>query len=195
MSDIEEFESESIPVSFCLDEVRSCPEYRDAMPLERLLSRYYFMQGNVRLGSLVSEVIRRHFTPPERFQRGLLSDDETKDILLGLIKTGMIDGQYHFVAVYRILSDFCNFPKEITSFCHKITGLSLELRGVPLEYKSLYQSVQKGINAHPVLPMSYKKWNEYQIRDGERASTFLRQKAVADYLVKILRERKILLSK
>ncbi|MBQ8154669.1 MAG: hypothetical protein IJ069_13510 [Prevotella sp.] len=195
MSDIEEFDSESIPVSFCLDEVRSCPEYRDAMPLERLLSRYYCMQGNVRLSMLVSEVIRRHFTPPERFQRSILSDDEAREVLCGLIKTGMIDGQYQFVAVYRVLSDFCNFPKEITSFCHKIIGLALELKGEPLEYKSLYQSVQKGINAHPALPMSYKRWTEYQIKDGERASTFLRQKAVADRLMEILRKRKILLSK
>ena len=111
-----------------------------------------------------------------------------------MIQSGMIDGQYHFVAVYRVLSDFCNFPKEITSFCHKIIGYGLELKGERLEYKSLYQSVQKGINAHPVLPMKYKRWTEYQIKDGERASTFLRQKAVADHLVKILRERKILLT-
>ena len=194
MSDLEEFEGESLPVSYCLEEAMSCPEYRDAMPLERLLARYFFMRGDARLGSLVSDVIRRHFTPPERFQRGLLDDAEAKEVVAGLIKSGMIDGQYHFVAVYRVLSDFCNFPKEITSFCHKIIGYNLELKGERLEYKSLYQSVQKGINAHPVLPMNYKRWTEYQLKDGERASTFLRQKAVADSLVKILRERKILLT-
>lgn len=193
MSDIEEFANESIPVTYCLEEAKSCPEYRDAMPLERLLSFYYYKNGNARLGSLISEMIRHHFTPPERFQRSLLNDEEAKEILTELIKTGMIDGQYHFVAVYRVLSDFCNYSKEITSFCHSIINLKLELKGELLEYKSLYQSVQKGINSHPVLPMSYKKWTEYRCKDGERASTFLRQKAVADRLMKILRDRKILL--
>lgn len=194
MSDLEEFKNESLPASYCLEEAMSCPEYRDAWPLERLLSRYFFMRGDAHLGGLVSDVIRRHFTPPERFRRGLLDDETAKEMIAGMIKRGTIDGQYHFVAVYRVLSDYCNFPKEITSFCHKIIGYGLELRGEQLEYKSLYQSVQKGVNAHPVLGMSYKRWTEYQIKDGERASTFLRQKAVADQLVRMLREKKILLA-
>lgn len=193
MSDLDEFVNESIPVTYCLEEAKSCPEYRDAMPLERLLSLYFYKKGDARLGALVSEVIRRHFTPPERFRRGILSNEEAKEILTGLIKEGIIDGQYHFVAVYRILTDFCNFPKEYTSFSHRIIELKLELKGEPLEYKSLYQSVQKGITSHYVLPMSYKKWTEYKPEKDEHFNIFSRQKAVADKLIKILRDRKILL--
>lgn len=195
MSDMEEFENESIPVTYCLEDAMSSPEYRYAMPIERLLSSYYYQKGDYRLGKLVSEVIRRHFTPPERFQRAILSAEEAKEILTTLIKSGQIDGQYQFVAVYRIFSDFCNYPKEYTSFCKRIIDLSLELNGKQLEYKSLYQSVQKSINAHPVLSAPYKRWTEYECQEGERASTFRRQKAVADRLMKILRDRKILLSK
>ena len=93
MSDLEEFEGENLPVSYCLEEAMSCPEYRDAMPLERLLSRYFFMRGDVRLGSLVSDVIRRHFTPPERFQRGLLDD------VTCLVQFHLIGSQCHLVVV------------------------------------------------------------------------------------------------
>ncbi len=193
MNDIEEFANESIPVTYCLEDAMSCPEYRDAMPIERLLSLYFFKQGNARLGSLVSEVLRRHFTPIERFQRSILTDELAKEILSGLIEEGVIDGQYHFVAVYRIFTDFCNFPKEFTSFSHRIIGLNLRLNGELLEYKSLYQSVQKGINSHPVLPTPYKRWMEYKPETDERYNTFKRQKAVADALIKILRDRKILL--
>jgi hypothetical protein len=193
MNDIEEFANESIPVTYCLEDAMSCPEYRDAMPIERLLSLYYFKQGNVRLGDLVSEVLRRHFTPPERFQRAILSDEQAKEILSGLIEEGMIDGQYQFVAVYRILTDFCNFPKEYTSFSHRIINLNLKLKGELLEYKSLYQSIQKGINSHPVLIASYKRWTEYKPETDEHYSVFKRQKVVADALIKILRDKKILL--
>jgi hypothetical protein len=193
MNDIEEFANESIPVTYCLEDAMSCPEYRDAMPIERLLSLYYFKQGNVRLGDLVSEVLRRHFTPPERFQRAILSDEQAKEILTALIKEGTIANSFHFVAVYRIFTDFCNFPKEITSFSHRIIELNLKLNGKLLEYSSLYQSIQKSINSHPVLPMSYKKWTEYKPEANERYNTFKRQKAVADALIKILRDRKILL--
>lgn len=193
MSDIEEFKNEIIPVPYCLEEAMSCPEYRDAMPLERLLSLYYFKNGNARLGALVSEMIRRHFTPPERFKRSILSDEVAKEILSGLIEKGIISGMYHFVGVYRILTDFCNFPKEYTSFSHRIIGFNLKLDGELLEYKSLYQSVQKGILSHPVLPMSYKRWTEYKPENDEHFGIFKRQKAVADALIKILRHRKILL--
>ncbi len=193
MSDIEEFENESIPVTYCLEEAMSCPEYRDAMPLERLLSLYYFKSGNPRLGALVSEMIRRHYMPPERFKRSILSDKMTKEILTGLIDNGTISGTYHFVAVYRILTDFCNFPKEYTSFSHRIIDLKLKMDGKLLEYNSLYQSVQKGIMSHRVLSMPYKKWTEYKPENDEHFGVFKRQKAVADALIKILRDRKILL--
>ena len=194
MSDLQEFENESLPVRYILKEAMTCPEYRDAMPLERLLSRYYYTHGNLRLGSLVSDVIRRHFTPTERFQRSQLDDTEAKEILTDLIKKGVIDGQYHFVAVYRVLTDFCHFPPEITSFCNRIIKYQLTLHGKQLDYKSLYQSVQKGINSHSALSSKYKYWCEYQPKDDERFSTFKRQKVVADRLVSVLRERKILLT-
>lgn len=193
MSNIEEFKNESIPVPYCLEEAMSLPEYRDAMPLEQLLSVYYYRNGNNRLGMLVSEVIRRHFTPPERFKRSILSDEVAKEILTGLIEKGIIDGMYHFVAIYRILTDFCNFPKEYTSFSHRIIDLNLKLKGKVLEYDGLYQSVQKSINSHSVLSMPYKKWIEYKPENDEHFNTFRRQKVVADALMKILRDKKILL--
>lgn len=193
MNDLEKFANESIPVTYCLKDAMTCPEYRDAMPIERLLSLYYYSQGNGCLASLVSDVIRRHFTPPERFQRSILTDEQAKEILSGMIQKGMIDGMYHFVAVYRIFTDFCNFPKEYASFSHRIIELNLKLKGELLEYKSLYQSVQKGINSHSVLIMPYKRWMEYKPENDEHFSTFRRQKAVADELIKILRNRKILL--
>ena len=194
MSDMEEFENESIPVPYCLEEAMSCPEYRDAMPLERLLSLYYFKKGNARLGSLISDKIRRHFSPKDNSNKTILTDDMTKEILSVLIEMGMISGKYHFVAVYRILTDFCHFPKEYTSFSHRIISYNLKIDGQLLEYDSLYQSVQKGIKSHPVLIMSYKKWTEYVAEDDEHFTTFSRQKAVADALIKILRDKKILLT-
>ena len=193
MNDLEEFASETIPVTYCLEDAMSYPQYCYAMPIEHLLSFYFFKQGNAHLGNLAIDMIRRHFRPIESFQRSILTDEVAKEILSGLIKEGVIDGQYHFVAVYRIFTDFCNFPKEYTSFSHRIVELNLKLNGKMLEYNSLYQSVQKGIKTHSVLCSPYKRWTEYKPEKNENYTTFKRQKVVADALIKILRDRKILL--
>lgn len=192
-NNIEEFENERIPVTYCLEEAKSLPEYRDARPLEQMLSRYYYRNGNVKLGDLVVEIIRYNYTPPEQFNRSSLDNEDAKEILTLLIKKGIIDGGYHFVAVYRILTDFCNFPKDYTEFSRCIIDLDLELDGKPIEFDSLRQSISKSIKSHPVLIKPYKKWTEHKPDNDEKYNLFRRQKAVADALIKILRDKKILL--
>lgn len=181
-----------IPLSFLLEYVKQSHEYSDAWPIERALFRYYSGCNRGALALRLSDEIHDHFMPAARCKQVGISDEQAREVLTALIKTGVIGIQAQFVGVYRVLVDFGGFPAEITSFCRRIIGLGLTVDGCELEYKSFYQSIQKGILAHSVLAMPYQKWADYECKNGERASTFLRQKAVADKLIALMRDRSLL---
>lgn len=181
-----------IPLSYLLEYAKQGPEYRDAMPIERALMRYYMKTGRGEMAMRLSDEIHDHFMPTQSDRPARPTDEQLKDVLTELIDSGVIGLQTQFVGVYRILVDFCGFPSEMTSFCKRIIGMGLVFNDTQLEYKSFYQSIQKGIQSHAVLAKSYKTWEQYICKDGERASTFTRQKVVADELLKMLRDKKLL---
>lgn len=185
-------ENERIPLSYLLKYAKQGPEYRDAMPIERMLMRYYLEAGRGEMAMRLSDEIHDHFMPVGSNRPKAITDEQAKELLVALMKTGVIGIQAQFVGVYRVLVDFGDFPAEMTSFSRRVIGLKLVFDGKELEYKSFYQSIQKGIQSHPVLPLPYKKWATYVCKEGERASTFMRQKAVADKLLELMRERNLI---
>lgn len=188
-------DDEMIPLSYLLEYAKQSHEYNDAWPIERALFRYYLGCNRGTLALRLSDEIHDHFMPAARNKRVGITDEQARDVLTALIETGVIGIQAQFVGVYRVLVDFGGFPTEITSFCRRVIGLGLKFDGCALEYKSFYQSVQKGIQTHSVFAMPYKKWADYECKTDERASTFLRQKAVADKLIALMRDRNLLQAK
>ena len=161
-------EDELVPLSYLLEFAKKQPEYRDTMPIESMLMHYYIETGRGEMAMRLSDEIRNHFMPISRKKQGAISDEQAKEVLTALHKTGVIGIQAQYVGVYRILVDYGGFPSEMTSFCRRIVGLGLKHDGSELEYKSFYQSIQKGILSHSVLSKPYEMWVSYKCQKGER---------------------------
>ncbi|MBR2183956.1 MAG: hypothetical protein IJ897_00820 [Prevotella sp.] len=194
MSEMEVFENESIPVTYCLEDAKTCPKYCDAMPIERLLTFYYFKNNKSKLASLISEDIRNHFhfkeqTTPKQLT---LDDENAKEILTEMIEQGILKRMNNFIGVYRVLVDYFRYPKTYSHFCSCIIKLGLKLKDKPLNYQKLYDGIQKGMQAPSILGKPYKEWEKYKGKEGENYTVFEHHKAVADALISILREKRIL---
>lgn len=110
----------------------------------------------------------------------LLSDDEIKGAILDVMPFFSVKSQW--VAVYRILVDYCGFPNEIAAFCKRISKL---MRGTKLCFPIDYQSIQKPLAAKSILQKPYRHWKMYCIKKGDRF--FARQMMTAERLLKALR--------
>ena len=110
----------------------------------------------------------------------LLSDDEIKAAILELMPFFSVKTQW--VAVYRILVDFCGFPAEVAAFCKRINKL---IRGTKLCFPIDYQSIQKPLATKSILQKSYRHWKVYCAKKGDRF--FARQMMAAERLLKALR--------
>lgn len=187
---------ESIPLSFLLEFAKGYPDHREVLVLEQLIAHYFLQQGKQEVGYKAINELRRHFMPADRVVAANRAyDSEVVEVLKQLTDEGIISMQVQFVAVYRVLVDFFSFPAEYTSFCRRIVDMGVRFMGKTLEYESLYQSVQKGIQSHPLLISPYKKWQEYKPVRNDRAVTFNRQKLVADSMVAKLKARNLLQTK
>lgn len=110
----------------------------------------------------------------------LLSDDEIKAAILEVTSSFSVKTQW--VAVYRILVDYCGFPTEVAAFCERINKL---MRGTKLCFSIDYQSVQKPLAAKSILRKPYSQWKVYYSKNGDRF--FARQRMTAERLLKALR--------
>ena len=189
---MENIDNEMIPLSYMLEYAKRQPEFRDAMYIERMLMRYYMENGRGEIAYRLSDEIHDHYVPATRSKKAIITNEQAKEVLTSLINTGIIDMLVQFVGAYRILVDFCGYPTVMTEFCQRIIELRLVWEGKELEYKRLYQGIQKGIQALSILSAPYQEWIEYEKKTGGRATLFTRQKAVADKMIEILREKKIL---
>lgn len=106
-------------------------------------------------------------------------DEEIKNAIIDVTSCFTVSTQW--CAVYRILVDYCNYPKEITSFCRKIKEL---MQGVSLSYPCNYQSVQKALCTRYIFEKHYEEWKDYEPRRGERV--FQRQMKIAQMLLRCL---------
>ena len=110
----------------------------------------------------------------------LLSDDEIKAAILELMSFFSVKTQW--VAVYRILVDYCGFPAEVAAFCERITKL---MRGTKLCFHIDYQSIQKPLAAKSILQKPYRQWKMYNAKTADRF--FARQMVTAERLLIALR--------
>ena len=108
------------------------------------------------------------------------SEEEIRDAILKVLAYFAVKSQW--VAVYRILVDYCGFPSEVKSFCQRI---KLLMRGYDCKFTCNYQSVQKSLASKRILQKPYSDWEGYVVKDGERF--FARQKMIADKLFELLR--------
>ena len=114
-----------------------------------------------------------------KHEHWLLSEDEIKAAILKVMPYFSVSSQW--VAVYRVLVDFCGYPEELSAFCKKIARMMF---GSQLRFAIDYQSLQKPLAANGILQKSYNQWQEYVPQKGDRF--FARQKMIAEKLLKAL---------
>lgn len=110
----------------------------------------------------------------------LPSDDEVRDAILCVMPHFSVGSQW--VAVYRVLVDFCGFPAELTAFCSRITQL---MRGTGVHFPIDYQSLQKPLAANAILQKCYRQWQVYVAKKGDRF--FRRQMMIAERFLAALK--------
>ena len=115
----------------------------------------------------------------ERRVHRCFTDKELKEAILEVMPCFSVKSQW--VAVYRVLVDYCGFPAELTAFCDKIVKL---MRSADICFHCDYQAIQKPLSAHLILQKPYCEWMGFEPRRGDRV--FLRQKTVADRLMERL---------
>ena len=191
---------ESSDISIDLEEMivyaKSLPTWEDARPIANYLNWQFRNNGNpevfARIDSIarhfkdqteqaVAERIRRQLEM--RFQKMLglpeinLSTEQAVAALMEAMPLLTFDNQW--VALYRILVDFCNFPSEIQAFCDHIDDC---LAGRKLSRPCRYQNIQKYLTG--ILAKPYKQWLTYE---GRQDTGFKRQKRVAEKFLAIVR--------
>ena len=116
-----------------------------------------------------------------------VSDKEIKAALEVLLKEKDDDGKLLFRnkkqwwAVYRVLSAFCQYPKQMTSFRTKISDMEIEYGGNPNVIT--YDSLTDASKTVPLMATcSPSSWDTYkEINDNYR-----QQYTVADFLMQKL---------
>ena len=186
----------SIDLEEMISYAKSLPSWEDARPIANYLNwqfrnsgtpevfaridsiaRYFKEQGE----QAMAERIRRQIEM--RFQKMLglpeinLSDEQVVAALMEVMPLTGFDNQW--VALYRILVDFCKFPSEIQAFCDRIDEC---LAGRKLSRPCRYQNIQKYLTG--ILAKPYKQWLAYE---GHEDTGFKRQKRVAEKFLSIIR--------
>lgn len=191
---------ESSDISIDLEEMigyaKSLPSWEDARPIANYLNWQFRNSGTpevfARIDSIaryfkdqseqaVAERIRRQLE--KRFQKMLglpeinLSSEQAVAALMEVMPLISFDNQW--VALYRILVDYCNFPSEIQAFCDHVDNC---LAGRKLSRPCRYQNIQKYLTG--ILAKPYKQWLTYE---GPQDTGFKRQKRVAEKFLAIVR--------
>lgn len=174
----------------------SRPSYKDAKPIEDYLNWQFRDCGTPEIFAKIDN-IARHFKEHSeesmvaritrqleaRFKRELglpeiqLTDGQVAECIVELMPSLGFDNQW--LAIYRILVDFCNFPKEIQAFCDKIDEC---LAGQCISRPCRYQNIQKYLDG--IFKEHYRKWHNYP---HQEETAFVRQKQTAGKLLEIIR--------
>lgn len=191
---------ESSLVSIDLEEMisyaKSLPSWEDARPIANYLNWQFRENGTPEVFARIDSIARHFKNQSEqaiaerisrqlemRFQKMLglpeinLTNEQVVAALLEMMSLISFDNQW--VALYRILVDYCDFPSEIQSFCDHINDC---LAGRKLSHPCKYQNIQKYLTGILVKP--YKQWITYE---GNKDIGFKRQKRVADQFLNIIR--------
>lgn len=191
---------DSSDISIDLEEMigyaKSLPSWEDARPIANYLNWQFRNSGTPEVFARIDS-ISRHFKDQNeqaiaerirrqlemRFQKMLglpdinLSNEQAVAALMEIMPLISFDNQW--VALYRILVDFCNFPSEIQAFCDHIDEC---LAGRKLSRPCRYQNIQKYLTG--ILAKPYKQWLTYE---GHKDTGFKRQKRVAEKFLAVVR--------
>ena len=186
----------SIDLEEMIGYAKSLPSWEDARPIANYLNWQFRNSGTpevfARIDSIsryfkeqseqaVAERIRRQLETRFHKLLGLpeinLSEEQIVTALMEVMPFTSFDNQW--VALYRILVDFCNFPSEIQAFCDQIDEC---LVGRKLSRPCKYQNIQKYLTG--ILAKPYKQWLTYE---GNEDTGFKRQKRVAMKFLSILK--------
>ena len=190
------------PISIDLEEMisyaKSLPTWEDARPIANYLNWQFRNSGTPEVFACIDSICR-HFKEHneealfERLSRQLevkfrkelglseltLTDEQVAECVVELMKYLGYDNQW--LAIYRILVDFCGFPKEIQSFCDRMDEC---LSGRRIDRPCKYQNIQKNLNG--IFKKSYRQWCVYP---RQEETSFVRQKRIADKLLEIMRNQ------
>lgn len=113
-----------------------------------------------------------------------VSDKDIKVTLEALLKEKDNKGKLLFRnkkqwwAVYRVLSTFCQYPKQMTSFKNKITDMEIDYGGNPNVIT--YESLTDGVKSVPqIATCSPSSWETYK----DISDNYKQQYAVAEFLM------------
>ena len=113
-----------------------------------------------------------------------VSDKDIKATLEALLKEKDDKGKLLFRnkkqwwAVYRVLSTFCHYPKQMTSFKTKITDMEIDYGGNPNDIT--YDSLTDASKAVPMMATSSPSaWDAYK----EINDNYKQQYVIAEYLM------------
>lgn len=109
-----------------------------------------------------------------------VDDDTITAAIVQVMSADCFNSSRDWAAIYRILADFCGYPKVYSDFKSWID--TLYFGNAELKYPlNDVQSVQKGLSSD--WPQSYKKWQTHTTTD----KTFLHRKAVAELFLRCLK--------
>ena len=193
---MKENSSVNIDLEEMISYAKSLPTWEEARPIANYLNWQFRSNGTpvvfARIDSIsryfkeqneqaMTERIRRQIEM--RFQKMLglpemnLSNEDVVSALMEVMPLMSFDNQW--VALYRILVDYCDYPSEIQAFCDQIDN---SLAGRKLARPCRYQNIQKFLTG--ILAKPYKQWLSY---DASNDTGFKRQKRVADQFLAIVR--------
>ncbi len=113
-----------------------------------------------------------------------VSDKDIKTTLEALLKQKddedklLFKNKKQWWAVYRVLSTFCHYPKQMTSFKTKITDMEIDYGGNPNDIT--YASLTDAPKEVPLMATSSpSSWNTYK----DMSENYKQQYVVAEYLM------------
>ena len=164
----------SIDLEEMINYAKSLPTWEDARPIANYLNwqfrnsgtpevfaridsiaRYFKEQGELAMAERIRRQIESRFQKMLGLPEIKLSDEQVVAALMEVMPLTNFDNQW--VALYRILVDFCNFPSEIQAFCDHIDEC---LAGRKLSRPCRYQNIQKYLTG--ILAKPYKQWLKYE---------------------------------
>ena len=101
------------------------------------------------------------------------SDNQIKEAIISVMPYFSVKSQW--VAIYRILVDFMDYPSEITAFFKRINHI---MHGTHISFAPDYQAIQKPLAASSILQKHYRHWLAFEPVKGDRI--FERQRMIAE---------------
>ena len=128
-----------------------------------------------------AESFKRHGLAKVTFESDIplpLTDAEITEAIKKLTATFATNTQW--VAIYRILVDYYDYPAQYSEFCENILTRH--------KLKCNYQAIQKGIG-YGILTKTHKEWLKYKPKPKEIA--FPRQLRTANLFLELLKHDNI----